>query len=53
MTVKAIMAKLSRCNPDDEVFVFDPGIKDVMPIQAVGEVAGSEDKDGVVIYMGE
>jgi len=52
MTVGEIILKLSQFDPDDVVYVFDQGIKALVPIEAVAESA-ADGQEGVVIYLEE
>jgi hypothetical protein len=52
MKASEIIEKLSRFDPDDEVFVFDRGIKALVSVEAVAESV-TEGQEGVVIYMEE
>jgi hypothetical protein len=52
MKAGEIIEKLSRFDPDDKVYVFDHGIKALVPVEAVAESA-TEGQEGVVIYMEE
>lgn len=52
MKIVELIEKLSKFDPEDNVFVYDPGISEVIPVEAVAEYQGNyPDQEGVVIYM--